>query len=175
MKIIKDDCIYVQLNDVAYASCIYPQGENNTQLPKMMNELLYGGATILEINTSNQYDFVKFSDKETIEFFKQMDDILDYDKVKDFTPESILGLADGLFSSLQIINLTKNSFGINESVEDIKNTNRLMHQYQSLMKFYLFLNDEVEMQLPEGIETPTHYKKQNQMSKWFKSLHKNAK
>ena len=76
MKIVTNEAIYVQKNDLVFLN------QTDIPIPASIFMKAFGkGATI--INYNNRFDFVKFEDSKEIEFFKNMDFILDYDLVKD--------------------------------------------------------------------------------------------
>ena len=70
MKIITDNAVYVQKNDIAY---LY---SSDLEMPVSVFMKVFGkGDTI--IDDSNRYDFVKFEDESEIVFFKGLDWIID--------------------------------------------------------------------------------------------------
>ena len=82
MKILKDNKIYVQKNDMAYLN------SSELDIPASIYMKVYGkGITI--IDNSNRYEFIEFTDPKEIEFFQGLDWIVDYDEVKDLTEEEL--------------------------------------------------------------------------------------
>lgn len=66
MKILTNNSVYVQKNDIAY---LYM---SNLPISSSIFMKFFGnGATI--VNDSNRYDFVKFNNQSEIEYFKGLD------------------------------------------------------------------------------------------------------
>ena len=87
MKIITDDAAYVQKNDFAYL--------NHSELPipaSIFLKVCESGVFI--VCDENRYDFIKFSEPHEIEFFKDIDWIIDYNDVKDLSLEDIVEVAN---------------------------------------------------------------------------------
>ena len=82
MKVITEDAVFVQMNDIVFL--------NSTDLPipaSIVMEVFGKGITI--VNDSNRYDFVKFEESTQIDFFKDLDWIVDYWALKDKSEEQI--------------------------------------------------------------------------------------
>lgn len=83
MKIFLNDSVYVQKNDIGYLS------HTDRAIPaSIYTKVFSSGITI--INDSNRYEFVKFSEPSEIEFFEQLDLIVNYDDYKDLSKEEII-------------------------------------------------------------------------------------
>ena len=80
MKIITDNAAYVQKNDLMYLN------SSSLAIPGSIYMKVFGwGITV--INDRNRYEFVKFEEDSEIEFFKDIDWMIDYNEVKDLTEE----------------------------------------------------------------------------------------
>ena len=89
MKILKDNKMYVQKNDMAYLN------SSGLNIPASIFMKVFGrGITI--IDNSNRYEFIEFSKPEDIEFFKGIDWIVDYDEVKGLTEEQLIELGQSV-------------------------------------------------------------------------------
>ena len=89
MKIITNDSAYVQKNDISYL--------NSSDLPipaSIFMKVFGNGVTI--INDSNRYDFVKFDEESEIEYFKDLDWMIDYNQVKDLSEDEMIKLAESI-------------------------------------------------------------------------------
>ncbi len=69
MKIITDNAVYVQKNDIAYLNQI------DLAIPASVFMKFFGNGIV--INDSNRYEFVKFEELEEIDFFKGIDRMID--------------------------------------------------------------------------------------------------
>ncbi len=98
MKIITNDSAYVQKNDISYLNL------SDLPIPASIFMKVFGnGVTI--INDSNRYDFVKFDEESEIEYFKDLDWMIDYNEVKDLSEDEIIVVqidATPLFICIQI-------------------------------------------------------------------------
>ena len=81
MKIIDKTAVYVQKKDLKF---IYV---NNLPITEEVALRLVSNPMI---NDSNQYEFEKFEDKETIKYFKNLDWIIEYDKIKYYTEDELI-------------------------------------------------------------------------------------
>ena len=82
MKIIENGKIYVQKNDIALLN------ETDLAIPASIYVKVYGAGIVI-IDNSNRFEFVEFTEKEEIEFFKSLDWIVDYNQVKNLSEEEI--------------------------------------------------------------------------------------
>lgn len=83
MKVLKDNKIYVQKNDMAYLN------SSGLDIPASIFMKVFGqGITI--IDNSNRYEFIEFTKPEEVEFFKGVDWIVDYNEVKNLSEEELI-------------------------------------------------------------------------------------
>lgn len=66
MKIITDDAVYVQKNDITYLNQYLSL--SNLPIPSSIFEKVFG-SNIIIIDNSNGYKFIKFDKPKEIEFF----------------------------------------------------------------------------------------------------------
>ena len=152
MKILKDNKIYVQKNDMAYLN------SSDLPIPGSIFMKVFGqGITI--IDDSNRYEFIEFTKPEEVEFFRSLDWIVDYDSVKDLTEEEIIELGQSVAAERN--NRAKKFNAMSEA--------KRKQQYASVMaelelldfKMYtlrdiiMFKNGELEFTLPDGVERPS--------------------
>ncbi len=83
MKIIKKDSVYVQKKDLMF---IYIRDLPITETVALKI------CSNPNINENNQFEFVKFEDKETIKYFKNLDWIIDYEKVKNYSEDELIDI-----------------------------------------------------------------------------------
>lgn len=154
MKIITKDAIHVQMNDLMFL--------NGTDLPIPASIFLkvFGQGTVVVTN-SNRYNFVKFEDESEIEYFKELDWIIDYDSVKELDKTGIKQLNDQIIDEEQEIADKFNNLPENEKVDNfdmVARYEQLEYKKYSLKNFVSFKQGKTSMELPEGVEYPTEYK-----------------
>ena len=83
MKIITSNAVYVQKDDIEYLNSL------GLSLPSsVVNKIIE--YDIMEIDSSNKYEFVKFGEQSDIEFFKNLDWIIDYSEVKNLSESEMM-------------------------------------------------------------------------------------
>lgn len=152
MKIITDNAVYVQKNDIAYLTQI-----NLTMPLSIFMKFIGCGNGEVTIDNSNKHEFIKFETPEEIEFFKNIDWIIDYNEVKDLTEEENMALG-------QRIAEEKNALGkiFNSMSEEQRKANMNIFNYCQLLdlKMYSlrcvlwFKQGVKELELPRGVELP---------------------
>ena len=107
MKVIYDNCVYVQKNDMAYLEA------SDLPIPASVFTRVFGnGITI--IDDRNRYDFVLFKEKAEIDFFKGLDWMVDYNELKNLSEEEIIKLAENTNEERNEIVATYNSMPVEE-------------------------------------------------------------
>ena len=107
MKVIYDNCVYVQKNDLAYLEA------SDLPIPASVFTRVFGnGITI--IDDRNRYDFVLFKEKAEIDFFKGLDWMVDYNELKNLSEEEIIKLAENTNEERNEIVATYNSMPVEE-------------------------------------------------------------
>ena len=107
MKVIYDNCVYVQKNDMAYLEA------SDLPIPASVFTRVFGnGITI--IDDRNRYDFVLFKEKTEIDFFKGLDWMVDYNELKNLSEEEIIKLAENTNEERNEIAATYNSMPVEE-------------------------------------------------------------
>lgn len=162
MKIITEDCAYVQKNDIAYLNSY------DLPIPASIYMKIFGnGVTI--INSSNRYDFVKFEDKEEIEFFKSLDWMIDYNQVDILTYDGMLDFGQSITDEREKVAERFNDPNVKLTDEEKK---EIAMQYElldfklkSLMDIMKFKQGILSIELPEEL-----FPKENSERKGFKKL-----
>jgi len=150
MKIITNDKAYVQKNDIGYL--------NSTDLPipaSIFIKVFGGGITI--IDNSNRYEFVEFNEKSEVEFFKNIDWMIDYYEVKDLNEEEIISYAENIGKEQQEIARTFNSMSLEDKKKNADMITRcklLEFKFYSLRDYNWFRKGHISMKLPDGIDYP---------------------
>lgn len=150
MKIITQNAVYVQKNDIAYL--------NQTDLPILASIFLkVFGHGIVIIDDSNRYDFEKFEDASEIEFFSELDWIVDYNSVKDLSDEEIIEVGQSIVKERNQIAQQFNSMAEDERKENLGMVTQcelLDFKMSSLRDILLFKQGYLKMTLPEGVDYP---------------------
>lgn len=163
MKICTDDAIYVQLNDIVFlnSSCF--------SIPKFIYDKVF--RNVGKVDDSNRYEFLRFEEKSVIEFFKNVDFILDYDEIKDFSDEMLVSMAQKYAKGKN--NIIK-KYNLMSDLEKSINSDMLFccdaleFKMYSLRDFYWFKHGDIDVTLPKGIEYPDWYSKKNVIKMLFK-------
>lgn len=166
MKIITDNAVYVQKNDIVYLNSA------DFAMPISVFMKVFGkGITI--IDDSNRYDFVKFEDESDREFFKGLDWIIDYNEVKNLSEEQIVGLLDNIGDAQQRVVITFNSMSEEERrahSDMVTQCELLEFKFYSLRDILWFKQGHISMKLPEGIDYPDGYSQEKDILKLIKTV-----
>ena len=153
MKIITEDAVYVQKNDFAFLN------QSDLTIPASIYlQALDRG--IITIGNDNRYDFFKFTEPHEIEFFKEIDWIIDYYDIKDLSIKDIFDLANKISDERRDIAFKYNSMTAAEKENNIHLFNRaefLNYQLYSLRDFVWFKQGKLKFKLPEGISLPNEF------------------
>lgn len=168
MKIITDNAIYVQKNDITYL--------NNTDLPipASIYMKVFGNGIVI-IDDSNRYDFEKFEDHNEIEFFKGLDWIIDYNSVKDLSDDEIREMAQNIAQERKQIAEKFNSMLEDErrkNLDMVTQCELLNFKIYSLRDILWFKQGNLQMTLPEGVDYPQEFvqKSENGIQKLIRNI-----
>lgn len=85
MKIINNNAVYVQKDDIEYLNSL------GLSLPSsVVNKIIE--YDIMQIDDRTKYEFVKFGEQSDIEFFKNLDWIIDYSEIKNLSESETMAL-----------------------------------------------------------------------------------
>ena len=164
MKIITDNAAYVQMNDIAFLDqCDLP-------IPASVFMKCFGFG-ISVVDDSNRYDFKEFDKPEDIEFFKNIDWMIDYNEVKDLSDEEHFALAQSIADEMETIAKKFDSMSPKQKKENINMVSQhelLEFKFYSLRDVYWFKHGDLKMNLPEGVEYSTRSKQENGAKKLSK-------
>ena len=150
MKIITDNAVYVQKNDIAYLN------SSDLVMPISVFMKVFGkGVTIND--DSNRYGFVKFEDESEIDFFKGLDWIIDYNEVKNLGEEQIVDLLNNIGDAQQKVVTTFNSMPEEERrvhSDMVTQCELLEFKFYSLRDILWFKQGHIQMELPEDVDIP---------------------
>lgn len=160
--------IYVQKNDIVYLN------QTDLGIPASIFMKIFGNGIVI-INNRNRFEFVEFTNSHEIEFFKNIDWIIDYNEIKELSEDEIMKLANEMLHKQNEIADKYN----NMNPEDKKNNQDMLFQHEtldfkiySLRDFLWFKQGHLKMELPEGIEYPSDFKPKGLIKKLFRKKQK---
>ena len=166
MKIITDNAIYVQKNDMVYLNQL------DLAIPTSIFMKVFGSGVVI-IDDSNRYEFVKFDAPEEIEFIKGIDWMIDFNKVKDLSEEEMITLGRSIAEERNRVAHKLNSM----TQEEIKENMNMVSQYElldfkmySLRDVLWFKQGNIKIELPEGITLPADFKQEKGIKKLIKTM-----
>ncbi len=166
MKIITDNAIYVQKNDMVYLNQL------DLAIPTSIFMKVFGSGVVI-IDDSNRYEFVKFDAPEEIEFIKGIDWMIDFNKVKDLSEEEMITLGRSIAEERNRVAHKLNSM----TQEEIKENMNMVSQYKlldfkmySLRDVLWFKQGKIKIELPEGVTLPTYFKQEKGIKKIIKTM-----
>lgn len=171
MKIITHNAAYIQNNDILYLS------HSDYPIPASIFLKIFGNGRIV-INNSNKYDFFKFDDEDEIDFFKNVDWLIDYDEIKDLDEEKALSLGQRISQEKNEIVQTFDSLSEEEkkaNMDMITECDLLDFKMYSLRDFLSFKQGDISMPLPEGINYPDGYKESKGLKRVLKRIKNHKK
>lgn len=148
MKIITNDAVYVQMNDIAYLNSL------DLPIPASIYMKAFGMGGITIINDMNRYDFIKFEEKSEIQYFKDIDWMIDYNEVKDLSEDEIIKLAEKIGGELESVATAFNSMSEEERRQHIdmaEKCDSLGFKFCSLRDFLWFKQGHIPMKLPKCV------------------------
>ncbi len=120
MKLFRNNKVYVQMNDVMFAM------NHSDSIPAVVVNQIFTGIVI--VNDDNRMDFVNFDDKVAINYFKDLDFIVDYDDYKDLSIEELDAKAEIILNKIRNIVDKYNSL----SSQKIRENQDLINEYEKL-------------------------------------------
>ena len=144
MKVVNEKAVYVQKKDIEFFI------KHNIDMPAFILGPLLAESP-LKIDDSNKFDFVEYTDDLSMEFFKKMDWILDYNDVKDSSPSEIMEEMINLV--LQLDQLGKKIQKMTEEDKQIRPSEMeeyilLDHYYNGFLDFIGYLNGIHNFEIP---------------------------
>ena len=88
MKIIYENCVYVQKNDIGFLN------QTDMQIPGSIYMKVFGNSKVTIINNSNRFEFIEFTKPNEIEYFKNINWMIDYNDVCNLTEDEIIELGN---------------------------------------------------------------------------------
>ena len=147
MKIITDNCVYVQMNDIMFLN------QTDLSIPVSIFLKVFNDDVVI-IDDRNRYDFVKFDDALEIEFFRNLDFIVDYNSVKDLSEEEIIDMGQKVANKRNSIAKTYNAMTSSireENIHLVYECERLDYKMYSLRDILWFRQGRLKFNLPSEI------------------------
>lgn len=165
MKIITENAVYVQKNDIAYLN------QTDLAIPASIFMKVFGDIFI--VDDSNRYEFIEFDAPEEIDFFKAVDWMIDYNEVKALSEEEIISLGKSIIEEKNSIAQKFNFMALEERKRNMNMVSQcelLDFKMYSLRDVLWFKQGHIKMELPEGVEFPTGLKKEKGIRKLIKTM-----
>ena len=110
------------------------------------------GNGITIIDDRNRYNFVCFTEAEDIEYFKQLDWMIDYGKVKNMSEEELENLLSIMLDKLDFLDKAEQSIPVNQSQkrhELLQAFSLLVFKFCSLRDILWYKQGHISLNLPE--------------------------
>ena len=165
MKIIKDNKTYIQVKDLRHLK------ESNIALTKSIIFLTY-----LLFNNYNEYsddDFICFEKDSS--YFDDIDWIINFDDIKNLFKDEIIDICNNL---IQERNNIANRYNNLSNTERLKNryllnkTKTIEYQINSYKDILKVMNGIKKLELPDYIEFPKGFIKENKVKYLIKNIRK---
>lgn len=150
MKIITENCVYVQKNDLAYLQ--------SSSLPIPAFVLLAIVKDGFCVNNVNRWEFIKLEGENFIDYFKGLDWIADYNEIKDMDEKELISCGQSYADRRRDIALELSQMCESErrKRKDLPVEFELLGYQSAFLKdFILFKKGLIRMALPDGIKRPT--------------------
>lgn len=149
------EIVYVQLQDIMYLA-----NETDVPIPATIFEKAFTGVTI--VTDANRFDFIRFEETHEVEFFKNLEFIIDFDHYKVFSDKQLEEEAQKFGTKANEIAEMWNSM----TTEERKKNEALYEEHHNLEYMINFLSEIYAMKhgkrtmvFPEFVELPKEQKK----------------
>ena len=153
MKIITEEKAYVQRNDLAYLE------SSSLPIPVSIFNKVFKDKTV--IDDRNRYEFVEFDDPDEVEYFKEIDWMIDYNDVKDLKEQDFKNLALKISTERnKLLHRYRNMYDEDKlkNLDMLERCELLEFKIYSLRDALLFKQGELKFKLPDGVDTPKSIK-----------------
>ena len=123
------EAVYVQMQDIMYLN------DTDIPIPVSIFSKVFKGITI--VDDSNRFDFVRFDEPHEVDFFKDLEFIIDYTKYKDLTDEQLQEEFNALAKRANEIAKRWNDMTEDERQDNI----RLLDDHENLAYMLHFLSE----------------------------------
>ena len=165
MKIIYENCVYVQKNDIGFLN------QTDMPIPGSIYMKVFENNEVTIIDNSNRFEFIKFTKPNEIEYFKNINWMIDYNDVFNLTEDEIIELGNKIAKERNDIAKKYNAM----SQEDRKKNYSLIRECELLdFKMYSLRDIMLHKQGKLSFTIPTP-KKKRAKKKGIKKLLKEFK
>lgn len=77
------ETVYVQMQDI-----LYLVHESNVSVPASIFEKVFSAGAVF-VTDANRFDFIRFEEEHEVDFFKNLEFVIDYDQYKGFSDEQL--------------------------------------------------------------------------------------
>ncbi len=88
MKIIYENCAYVQKNDIGFLN------QTDMPIPGSIYMKAFGNSGVTIIDNSNRFEFIEFTKPTEIEYFKNINWMIDYNDVYNLSEDEMIELGN---------------------------------------------------------------------------------
>lgn len=156
MKIITEGKVYAQLDDIVTIISNFPAF--STSIPESFFNTAYNGQNgLLTVDDTNRYKFIEFNAADSIEFFKKLDAVIDYDEFKDVPDDEIIATGTKIYEEITEIAEKYNAMDSEQKKANqamVVRANLLVFRMYDLRNFLWFRQGHIKMTLPDGISYP---------------------
>ena len=145
MKIITDNEAFVQFNDLGFLQ------STDLAIPASIFLKVFGNEITI-IDDRNRYNFVRFTEAEDIEYFKQLDWMVDYNETKDMSEEELISLIEKTLGEMDSISNAYDLIPTNQGKkrrELAKTFSLLEFKFYSLRNILWYKQGHISLNLPE--------------------------
>lgn len=167
MKVIAANVAYIQKKDIDYLK------QSDLKIPEFIFYKVFGS----NIDENNEYEFIKFTKRNEIEYFKNLDWIIDYNQVKNLTDEKIVELVKETANELNRIAEKFNKMSEHKKekhLDMITQCELLDYKMNSLRDALWFKQGHINMKMPVIFDYQSCYQNSSEKKK-LKSLFEKKK
>lgn len=148
MKIITDKAVYIQKKDIVRLS------ESYLDIPESVFLQIYATGVIIA-DDNDKYEFIKIEGDKEIEFFKNIDWMIDYNDVKDLSENDIIELSKKIDKEKNKMEKEFNSMPEEEKINHITmfehQCDLMEYKIYSLRDILCFKQGHLDIKLPSEI------------------------
>ena len=145
MKVLKNNAIYIQKNDLAYLVTTV-QNVPDSIISKAVK---YGE---MIIDNKHRYEFIKFTKKSDIAYLNKQNWLLDYNSIKDLTEKEMIKMGENIAKERNRLAKKFNSLPVEKRMQGLYmelECSQLEYKMNSLRDFILYQQGRISMDLPK--------------------------
>ncbi len=155
MKIVRNGTVYMQVRDFKKLLEVKVDEALTNEIFAILLKEASKGTGFFVMSSSNANDFLEFRNQKSVEYLTKLDDIADYDEIKDLSCEEmdalrvcIINEKNEIASKINLMSAEEQ----NEHPELFKRYNALSLKFLSLNDVYWFKRGKSKLVLPDGVE-----------------------